>query len=45
MKTEQLISLLAQGAGPAPQQHVLRRLAPGAALGPRVLRVLRVLRW
>lgn len=33
MKTEQLIVLLAQGAGPAPQQPVLRRLAPVAVLG------------
>jgi hypothetical protein len=33
MKTDQLIALLAQGAGPAPQRPVLRRLAPVAALG------------
>lgn len=33
MKTAQLIDLLAQGAGPAPQRAVLRRLAPVAALG------------
>lgn len=33
MKTDQLIDLLAQGAGPAPQRLVLRRLAPVAVLG------------
>lgn len=33
MKTEQLIGLLAQGAGPAPQRLALRRLAPVAVLG------------
>lgn len=33
MKTEQLIALLAQGAGPAPQRLVLRRLAPVAVAG------------
>ena len=33
MKTAQWIDLLAQGAGPAPQRLVLRRLAPVAVLG------------
>ena len=33
MRTAQWIDLLAQGAGPAPQQLVLRRLAPVAVLG------------
>ena len=33
MKTDELIHLLAQGAGPAPRALALRRLAPGALLG------------
>jgi hypothetical protein len=33
MKTDELIQLLAQGAGPAPRAVAARRLAPGALLG------------
>lgn len=33
MKTDDLIQLLARGAGPAPRAVAARRLAPGAALG------------
>lgn len=33
MKTDELIDLLARGAGPAPRAVVARRLAPAAALG------------
>lgn len=42
MKTEQLISLLATGAGPAPQQLALRRLAPVALLGALASAVIAV---
>lgn len=33
MRTDELITLLAQGAGPAPRAPAARRLAPGAVLG------------
>lgn len=33
MKTDELIQLLARGAGPAPRAVAARRLAPGAAVG------------
>ena len=33
MKTDELIEMLARGAGPAPRAVVARRLAPAAALG------------
>ena len=42
MKTEQLITLLAQGAGPAPQRLVLRRLAPVVAIGALVSALIAV---